>query len=324
MSTAAVPAVEVRDLRRTFVTRRGPRRARTERVALDGVNLRVERGETHGLLGPNGAGKTTLMKILATLLVPTSGQARVLGYDVVGEHRRVREVIGLVLGGDNGLYGSLSARRNLLYWATLAGLDGRAAARRVDLLLERFGLAERADSPTETFSRGMRQRLHLARGLVGDSAVLILDEPTNGMDPVAALAFRDVVRELQGEGRTLLLATHDMAEAEQLCERVTLVDGGRVLATEAPHTLGGWLTRYEYVDAEGVPPGLVAELADLPGVDGVEPGERGGIRVRVVAEGTTHDVLTRLVAAGVTTIRTDRMSLQDIYLRMVGHRELEV
>lgn len=321
MSGATGLAVDVRDLSRVFRERRG---TRALRVALDGVSLQIEPGETHGLLGPNGAGKSTLVKILATLLLPSSGGLALFGHDVVAEPVAVRRLMGLVLGGDGGLYNSLTARRNLLYWAALAELDTPTARRRTSELLERFGLADRADAPVETFSRGMRQRLHLARGLIADPPLLVLDEPTNGMDPVAALAFRDLVRELQAEGRTLLLATHDMAEAEDLCGRVTLIDRGRVLATETPRTLAAWLSRYEYVDVDGAPGPLLDEVASLAGVVGVEPLPDGGSRIKVGGDGVTRTVLATLVNAGVTGVRTSRMTLSDVYLHLVGRRGLEV
>lgn len=225
-----------------------PRVRGQARTALDTVSLTVRAGETHGLLGPNGAGKTTLVKILATLLAPTSGRASVFGYDVVSHAQDVRRAVGLVLGGDRGHYPSLTAEQNLRYWAAMYGYSGRAAQTRVRDLLERFGLAERAAARVETFSRGMKQRLHLARGLVGDSPVLVLDEPTAGMDPLACQEFREITRQLGGEGRTVLITTHDMAEAQELCDRVTLINEGRLLATEQPAVLAGRLSRFEHVD----------------------------------------------------------------------------
>jgi ABC-2 type transport system ATP-binding protein len=161
------PAVEVEQVTRVFE----PRRKRDARVvALDGVSLEIPPGEIHGLLGPNGAGKTTLVKILATVLVPTSGRARVLGHDVVEEARSVRPLIGIVFGGERGLYWRLTGRQNLEYWGALYKLSTSRARSRAQELLERVGLADKADERVEQYSRGMKQRLHLARGLVGASA----------------------------------------------------------------------------------------------------------------------------------------------------------
>lgn len=203
-------------------------------VALDGLDLSVAQGSVHGLLGPNGAGKTTLCKILSTTLLPTAGRASILGHDVAADTQAVRRSIGIVLGGDRGLYGRLTARQNLELWGALYGLYGRNLRTRVAELLEEVGLTDRADDKVNGFSRGMKQRLHLARGLVGDPRVLLLDEPTTGMDPVAANSFRDFVARLKAEGRTVLLTTHDMAQAEAICDEVTLIDRGRVLTSGDP------------------------------------------------------------------------------------------
>src|SRR5207248_4116859 len=167
-----VLAVRTEGLRRVFETGAGWRRRGSPVVALDAVSLAIEEGEVHGLLGPNGAGKTTLVKILSTVLLPSAGRAEVCGLDVVGDTRAVRKRIGIVFGGDRGVYARLTARQNLEYWAALYRLDGPEGRRRAAALLERVGLAERAEHRVETFSRGMRQRLHLARGLIADPPVL--------------------------------------------------------------------------------------------------------------------------------------------------------
>jgi ABC-2 type transport system ATP-binding protein len=166
-------AVEIRNLRRVYTARRGG----GSRTALDGIDLDVADGHIHGLLGPNGAGKTTLVKILSTVLLPTAGTARVLGYDVVDRPREIRSRIGAVFGGDRGLYARVSVRRNLLFWASLYGLDGKAGRLRSEMLIARMGLTERADDLVERLSRGMVQRVHLARGLIGDPKLVFLDEP---------------------------------------------------------------------------------------------------------------------------------------------------
>src|SRR5947208_2567811 len=228
------PAVAVEDVTRVFE----PRRKRDARVvALDRVSLEIPLGEIHGLLGPNGAGKTTLVKILSTVLVPTSGRARVLGHDVVAEARAVRPVIGIVFGGERGLYWRLTGRQNLEYWGALYKLSASRTKSKAHQLLE--------------------------RGLVGDAKVLFLDEPTTGMDPIAAREFRGLIGELKGEGRTILLATHDMVEAETVCDRVTLIDRGTILATESPRTLGRVISRYQRIDVEGAPPELLDRARTL-------------------------------------------------------------
>jgi ABC-2 type transport system ATP-binding protein len=314
-----VQAVDVQEIRRVFTPRK-----REAVTALDGVSLSIPVGEVHGLLGPNGAGKTTLVKILSTVLLPTAGRAFVSGHDVVAETRAVRPLIGIVFGGERGLYTRLSARQNLEYWGALYRLSGSQIKARSAVLLERVGLTERADQRVEEFSRGMKQRLHLARGLMGDARVLFLDEPTTGMDPLAAREFRTLIGELKGEGRTILLTTHDMVEAETVCDRVTLIDRGRILATETPRTLGSLISRFQRIDVEGASEALIADIELVTGVSAVAVQPDGSVRIEVMEDGATTVVLKRLVDAGVTSVKTSLPSLEEVYVQMIGERGLTV
>lgn len=312
--------VEVRDLRRIYQSR-----GSEPRCALDSVDLTVPVGEVHGLLGPNGAGKTTLCKILCTLLTPTSGSARVYGLDVVADAAAVRRVIGIVFGGDRGLYTRLTARENLVFWSAMYLQKPREARKRVAQLLERVGLEDRANDRVETFSRGMKQRLHLARGLIGDPRVLILDEPTVGMDPVAAHDFRGLVAELRAEHRTVLLTTHDMAEAEAVCDRVTLIDGGRILGTEDPRTIGEWLLAFERVTAAGVQQAAADAVKAITGVVAIEYDPQAlTLRVETDREGVVNRVLLVLAESGVSEVTTGRPGLSEVYLHLIGSRGLRV
>lgn len=324
-ATAGSAAVEVVGLRREYATGKGLRKRGEVKVALDGVDLRVDRGEVHGLLGPNGAGKTTLCKVLSTVLLPTAGRASVCGFDVVSDTAAVRRRIGIVFGGDRGLYGRLTARQTLRFWASLYDVPARRTEAEVRRLLDRVGLGDRSDSRVETFSRGMKQRLHLARGLIGDPEVLLLDEPTTGLDPVGAREFRVLVREIHGEGRTVLITTHDMAEAEAVCDRVTLMDNGRVLATETPATLGRWLSRYERVEVSGASASVLAAIRELPGVSSVvtDP-ESGSTRIETSVDGAAAMVLQQLGASGVSSVRADTPTLEEVYLHFIGNRGLTV
>jgi ABC-2 type transport system ATP-binding protein len=311
-------AFDVRELRRVFTPRK-----REPVVALDGVSLTIPAGEVHGMLGPNGAGKTTLVKILSTVLLPTSGTAQVFGQDVVADTRAVRPLIGIVFGGERGLYTRLTARQNLEYWGALYRLASTTIRQRSEALLERVGLVDRADQRVEEFSRGMKQRLHLARGLMGDAKVLFLDEPTTGMDPIAGREFRQMIAELKDEGRTILLTTHDMVEAESVCDRVTLIDRGRVLATETPRTLGTLISRFQRIDVTGADD-VLAEVAALPGVSSATPQPDGSTRIEVNEEGATAVVLRRLVDGGVTDLQTSLPSLEEVYVQTIGDRGLGV
>ena len=313
--------VETERLRREFKARRsksGPV------VALDGIDLRIEQGEIHGLLGPNGAGKTTLVKILTTILIPTAGRASVLGFDVVDQVDEVRKRIGLVFGGDRGLYTRLTARQNLDYWAALYDVPSAVAGPRIDSLLERVGLSERADDRVEEFSRGMKQRLHLARGLVGSPEVLFLDEPTVGLDPMASLRFRDLVGEIQAEGKTVFLTTHDMAEAEAVCDRVSLIDHGKILATERPAVLGRWINRFEWVEVRDLPADLAERFRATAGVASVDTRPDGWTRIQPDTDGAAHTVLEIVVGSGITAVRTGSPSLEDVYIHVMGGRGMEL
>jgi ABC-2 type transport system ATP-binding protein len=286
--------------------------------------MSIEEGEIRGLLGPNGAGKTTLVKILSTVLLPSGGSASVLGHDVVRETKTVRQLIGIVFGGDRGLYWRLTGRQNMEYWAALYNVPAGVAKRRVAELIERVGLTERADSRVETYSRGMKQRLHLARGLVADARVLFLDEPTTGMDPLAARDFRKLVMELREEGRTILLTTHDMAEAEAVCDRVALIDRGNLIATETPRTLSTLVAQYERIDFEGASPEIETRLRRLPGIASVTQLSGGAMRAELSDAEAMSGALQLLVAGGVTSIQTSRPSLEEVYVHIIGDRGLQV
>src|ERR671922_1367392 len=213
--------IEARDLRRTYRTTTGTFRRRTLEVeAVRGISFAVEDGELFGLLGPNGAGKTTTIKMLITLLIPTSGEARVLGLDVVKDAREVRKRVGYVFGGERGLYERLSAYDNLRYFAELYAVPPREQKQRIAFLLELVGLTGREKERVEGYSRGMRQRLHIARGLLHDPPVVFLDEPTIGVDPVGARDLRALIASLTKAGKTVLLTTHYMFEADALCDRI--------------------------------------------------------------------------------------------------------
>src|SRR5438552_9462057 len=261
-----LPAIETLGLTKTYPPRKRRLWERLRRVpakpaltALSGVDLVVREGELYGLLGPNGAGKTTLVKILSTLLLPTRGEARVAGLDVRDDADAVRRRVGVVLGGERALYWRLTARENLWYFSQLYDMPGAKARAKIDEVLALVGLTDRADDKVENYSKGMKQRLHIARGLLTDPEILLLDEPTIGLDPHAARTLRELVRDLVDKhGRTVVLTTHYMYEADELSDRVGILHKGRIIAEGSPEALkaahgkgGGVIVRVKGAVDEG-------------------------------------------------------------------------
>ncbi len=315
-------AIECEGLRRVYKTGGILSRGRGT-VALDGVDLSIPQGVVFGILGPNGAGKTTLVRILSTLLTPTSGSARVLGFDVSRQATEVREQIGLILGGDRGLYWRLTGRENLQYFGALHGLGPRAARARAVEMLALVGLEERGGTLVEQYSRGMRQRLHIARGLLGDPAVILMDEPTIGLDPIAARELRDMVPRLARQGKTVVLTTHYMTEADLLCEKIAFVDHGKVVAEGTPEDFKRRFSGIKVIDVVVRDPraGLIEEIEALEGVQRVDAGSEGVLQKLTVQMALEADVRDELVAvvgeSNVDGLVEREPSLEEAYLTML-------
>ena len=316
--------IEVDDLTRRYRSRTGTFRRRAAIVeALRGVSFAVERGELFGLLGPNGAGKTTMIKVLTTLLLPTSGTARVLGFDVRREARRIRGRIGYVFGGDRGLYDRLSALDNLRYFADLYKVAPRERRARIDSLLELVELKGRERERVETYSRGMKQRLHIARGLLHDPEILFLDEPTIGLDPIGARELRDTIAGLHEAGKTILLTTHYMYEADALCQRIAVIANGSFVATGSPSDLKALVGDNTIVEIEtfGIADEAIERLRRIPGVRGVGVETRDQAQVLLVQSAVGADVvralLNELADAVTGKVVTREPTLEDAYVELV-------
>ena len=317
-------AIEVDGLQRRYRSKTGLRRSASKDVlAVNDVSFAVEPGELFGLLGPNGAGKTTTIKMLITLLLPTAGSARVLGLDVVAEPRAVRRRIGYVFGGDRGLYERLSALDNLRYFAELYGVPPRDGKQRIGELLELVGLTGRERERVEGYSRGMRQRLHIARGLLHKPEVLFLDEPSIGIDPVGARELRITVATLAATGTTVLLTTHYMFEADELCDRIAVITNGRIVATGTPEELkrtvaGGSIVE---VEAYGVDDSTLEATRNVPGVLSVDVEERGQAQLLIVRSADNAEITQRVLAC-LDGVRVGRVgsrepTLEDAYVQLV-------
>ncbi|GIF45622.1 ABC-2 type transport system ATP-binding protein [Asanoa ferruginea] len=321
----AAPVIEVDGLARTFRSRKGLfRRPGKEIEAVKGVSFTVERGELFGLLGPNGAGKTTTIKMLITLLLPTAGRAQVLGHDVVADARDLRRKVGYVFGGDRGLYERLSGLDNLRYFAELYGVPPRESKQRVAELLDLVGLTGREKERVEGYSRGMRQRLHIARGLLHRPEVLFLDEPSIGIDPVGARELRATVKNLVETGTTVLLTTHYMFEADELCDRIAVIAQGRIVALDTPHDLKQQVTTGTVLEIEvfGLPDGLVEKVRAEQDVQSVMVDVRGQAEVLAVhaRPGTdvTQTVMRHLDGSRFGRVITREPTLEDAYIELVN------
>jgi ABC-2 type transport system ATP-binding protein len=293
-------------------------------VALENVDLKVKEGELFGLLGPNGAGKTTLIKILSTLLLPTSGTAKVLGYDVDGEASKIRPLINMVSGGETSGYGLLTVRENLWMFSQFYGVPGSVARERIDGLLKAFGLEDKANAKVRTISTGQRQRMNIIRGFVTDPKLIFLDEPTLGLDVTTSRTIREYIRDWvrARDDRTLLLTTHYMREAEELCDRVAIIDRGTILACGPPAELKRRMNHAStfVMDTTSFDP---APLSAVRGVKGVSADEiESGKRVRLVLEDESaiSDVISAVVSRGgrIVSLNKVEATLEDAFIEMVG------
>jgi len=307
--------IETHGLRRTFRSRRG------EVVAVAGVDLRVAAGEVFGFLGPNGAGKTTTLRMLATLLPPTGGEATVAGCDLRRAPGRVRERIGYVAQGGS-TDPALSARAELVLQGRLYGLSKGDAQRRTAELLRVFELDACADRPSGSYSGGQRRRLDLALGLIHRPGLVFLDEPTTGLDPQARARMWDEVRRLRDSGTTVFLTTHYLEEADALCDRLAIIDHGRIVAEGTADQLKRQVAGdVVLLGVDGDPAAAVALLARQPFV---REASRADDRIRLYVEQGERAlpaILRLLDGAGLAlqTIALSRPSLDDVFLRTTGH-----
>jgi len=320
-------AIEVKNLQRVYRAHIGViKRSIKEVMAVEDISFDIKAGELFGLLGPNGAGKTTTVKMLATLLIPTKGTASILGHDVVKDANEVRKHIGFIFGGERGLYWRLSGIDNLRYFASLYGVEPDVSKKRIPFLLEMVGLKDRGNERVEGYSRGMKQRLHVARTLLHDPEILFLDEPTIGLDPVGAREFRQVIRDLQSENKTILLTTHYMFEADSLCQRVAVIDKGIIVAMDSPSELKKHVADLSVIEIEtfGTSQEVVEQLRALPFVDALSVQEQDQRQMLLIqtARGAeaVPDLISSLNGQRVGRVIVREPTLEDAYVRLVGGR----
>jgi len=306
-------------------------------VALDKVNIKIRPRELFGLLGPNGSGKTTMIKCLSTILIPDEGTAIVNGFDIRKETSMVRASLGMVVGGERTLYWKLTARDNLMYFSSLYKMKRRYAKERIDELLETLQLSDRADERLEDYSTGMRQKVAIARALLHDPPILLLDEPTLGLDPNFARQIRNQIRELSDkQGKTVLLTTHYMDEADRLCDRVAFINNGKIVAVDTPNRLKAMVKETELVEVTVYrpPADIEKQLRSLlPEAEVVKliPGDEAeGVpsRIKIIGGTTEEHVGTIIDALRQKNIRIGSLNvgvptLEDVFIKLTGTKLTE-
>lgn len=317
--------IDIQDLSRDYVVHSGLFGRTTKTThALNKVTFQVRRGEVFGLLGPNGAGKTTTIKIMSTLLAPTSGSAKVLGHDVFREAQRIRQSINLISGGERTVYWRLTGRQNLQYFADLYKVPRQVQRKLVPECLELVGLSKAADDRVETYSKGMKQKLQIARGLLNNPAILFMDEPSLGLDPVSAQDLRRLIRRMQERGTTVILTTHYMFEADQLSDRIAIINKGQLIALDTPANLKRHAAGLSVLELHttGLSSDMTSRLRSLQGVISLSV---KAIEQRQLVELQTespYDVLEQVkaVIAPDLIIRTNvrDSTLEDAYIKLVG------
>jgi ABC-2 type transport system ATP-binding protein len=312
-AAAATPALALHELRKTYP---GPAPVH----AIDGIDLEVSPGEMFGLLGPNGAGKSTTVGVCTTRIRPTAGRVSVLGLDAVADAPRVKRRIGVVTQA-NTLDRSLTLEENLYYHCRYFGWSRRPARRRAQELLERFRLADRRDAFPEQISGGMAQRLQVARAIAHRPALLFLDEPTAGLDPQSRIALWELVEELRADGITVVLTTHYMEEADALCDRVAIVDHGRILVCDTPEQLKATHGIGAIVDITLDTPADAAVLDRIRGCEAVTELEADGTSLRVIAassEGLVARLADVLSATGLRDLSVQSATLESVFINLTG------
>ncbi|MCL4332456.1 MAG: ABC transporter ATP-binding protein [Candidatus Thermoplasmatota archaeon] len=317
--------VETSLLHREYANKDFFGRVKSTVTALHELDISVKYGELFGIIGPNGAGKTTTIKILSTLLLPTSGTARVLGMDVTRDLYRIRKNIGIVFGGERGLYNRVTGFQNLMYFSDLYGVPPSVSRKKVPELIEMVGLTGRENDKVEKYSRGMKQRLHIARALVHDPPLLFLDEPTIGLDPAGSRDIRQIINDLKKAGKSIILTTHYMFEADELCDRIAVISKGRLVALDMPSGLKKQvkdITLAEvHVYGDATP--LIESLKSIENVSRVFSDMTGDRTIVRIQTPDGSDVLEQAKSAAsrlnlkIIESSVKEPTLEDAYLRMV-------
>lgn len=321
--------IEVHNMKRHYQIKSGFWKRTIKNVeAVKGISFHVNKGEIFGLLGPNGAGKTTTIKMLTTMLIPTSGEISILGFNPVNQHKALRPRINFILGGERNLYWRLSAYDNLAYFADLYKIPRQVQQTKISELLKLVELEEAAHRKVETFSKGMKQRLQIARGLLNNPEILFLDEPSIGLDPISARKLRELLKNLNAQGTTIVLTTHYMFEADELCDRIAFINHGEIIAIDTPKNLKQHTNQQSVVECslvgcnEGQLQTLLNEknttwneLLPLP----------NGVKIRIATD-EPQKLVSWLYNSGqftVSDLSITKPTLEDAYVAMIGGKKDE-
>ena len=321
-------AIHVDNLKKSFITKKGPllRRKKELVKAVDGISFSIEQGKIFSLLGPNGAGKTTTIKILATLLIPDSGRALVKGFDVARDDLAVRKVMTAVLPGERTLFWKLTVKENLYYFGSLYGLSHRFVNGKIDGLLQFFGIEEKQDVLVEKLSTGERQKVVLSRALLPDPEVVLLDEPTLGLDPVAAISLRKLIKRIAGRGKTILLTTHYMYEADELSDTVAVINNGKIACLDTPARLKQSLAakRIIRMQVDAWEHGFNKYFRDRFEVKSIETSQKNDnvqVQIKCGSNGFSLKEISDLLSGhgiSANNISFDEPSLEDVFIEMTG------
>ena len=317
--------IEVNQIQRKYITKKGKwKKTKTVVEAVKDLSFHVKKGEIFGLLGPNGAGKTTTIKMLTTMLIPTSGTINVLGLNVEEQYKELRSRINFILGGERNLYWRLSAYDNLAYFADLYKIPREVQKEKIPALLKLVELEEASDRLVETFSKGMKQRLQIARGLLNDPEILFLDEPSIGLDPVSARKLRQIIKQLNAQGTTILLTTHYMYEADELCDRIAFINKGEIVMIDTPSNIkaklgSGATVQSTFITKEEAK--VIAQQLQEKGFGQVELVPEGEVikcKAQVEEPQTFISALYEQKNLQVVDLAIVQTSLEDAYIQLIG------
>lgn len=315
--------IEVSHLIRDYEIKNGFLHRKQElKRAVDDISFHIHKGEIFSLLGPNGAGKTTTIKILATLMAPTKGTCTIQGMDCYRDARKLRPHINFIFGGESGVYRRISGRENLRYFASLYGLSKQDTERRIDELLDLVSLRDAQHQKVEQYSKGMTQRLQIARGLINDPDVIFLDEPTIGLDPLGARQLRELIKALKQQGKTILLTTHYMAEAEELSDRIALLHHGKIKALGSVAELKQCyadksILHMQLHSCDNLLYKAIEDLQEVEFIRAEHHEHSVHLALHMHSEQIPDKLLQLLHGAQLISLQPERITMEDVYLRLL-------